>query len=674
MPLAANDSCPVEPAAHVSQPSKSLPYSKLNVGKFTERLPARFRFLLRGILLVAAILAAYQPAWHAGYIWDDDVYVTQDELLTAPDGLWRIWFSLDSPSQYFPLVYTTFRIEYGFWGLNPAGYHWVNILLHSVNALLVWWLLARLKVPGAWLAAAIFALHPVQVESVAWITERKNVLMGCFFFLSLLAWVAFVDEQTKRPWRFYALSLVTYVLALFSKTTACTLPVVLLLILWLEKKPITRARMAQVVPFFVFGLAMGLVTIWWERCHQNTHGALFALGPIERVLVASRALWFYLGKLAWPSNLTFSYPRWVISSLNPLAYTWLAATAGLGVSVYLMRRRLGRGIGVALIFFTATLCPMLGFIMLYTFRYSFVADHYQYIAALGPVALAAAGFAILPLDVWKKSLFLKPAFCGLVLLSLGVLTWRQCGIYTNDETLNRATIMRNPASWMAHNNLGSDLLEQGKPDEAIAHFKIAHTLNPKDPDFVSNIGDALLHKGRIDEAITQYREAIRIGREKASPHYNLGTALLQKGQTEEAIIQFQQALELQPRYADAHNNLGLALVKRNDLDDAIIHFEKAVEIQPGHVNARNNLGSAFYKRGQLAEAIAQYQKALEVRPDYAEAQSNVGHALARKGSIHEAIAHFEKAVEIRPADVKTQTALAAALMQQGHAEEAISHY
>src|SRR6266498_5373450 len=198
----------------------------------------RNRAWILGLVLVLATAVAYQQAWHAGYIWDDDVYVTGNKLLTVPDGLKRIWFSLDSPSQYFPLVYTTFRIERALWGLNPTGYHSINLVLHISNALLVWLVLARLKVPGAWLAGAIFALHSVQVESVAWITERKNVLMGFFFLLTLLAWIAFVGGKTKRRWLFYRLGLILYVLALSAKTTACTLPAALFLILWLHRKPI----------------------------------------------------------------------------------------------------------------------------------------------------------------------------------------------------------------------------------------------------------------------------------------------------------------------------------------------------------------------------------------------------------------------------------------------------
>src|SRR6266852_3576191 len=249
----------------------------------------------------------------------------------------------------------------------------------------------RFGVPGAWLAGAIFALHPVQVESVAWITERKNVLMGFFFLLTLLAWIAFVDERTKRPWRFYGLALILYALALSAKTTACILPASLFLILWSQKKPINKRRLNQVVPFLIMGIGMGLLAVWWERYHQGTRGVLFALGPIERLLIASRAVWFYLSKLIWPSNLTFIYPKWNISPAYPLDYAWLLTGIVLCAVIYFMRRYVGRSVEVAAAFFVATLSPVLGFIMLYTFRYTFVADHYQYLACIGPIALVSAG-------------------------------------------------------------------------------------------------------------------------------------------------------------------------------------------------------------------------------------------------------------------------------------------
>ena len=330
-----------------------------------------------GLLLAAATILAYQKAWHAGFIWDDDLYVTQNKLLTAPDGLSRIWFSLDSPSQYFPLTYTSFRFEYLFWGAYPEAYHWGNILFHTANAFLVWRLLWVLRIPGAWLGAAFFALHPVQVESVAWISERKNVLMGLFFLLALLAWVKFVEASSKERTKYYCLALLFYALALFSKTTACTLPAALLLILWLKKVRIDWRRVVQIGPFVVMGLGMGLVAMWWERFHQGTLDEFYGVGLPERLLVASRAIWFYAWKLLWPANLVFSYPRWTISAGNLLDYVWLLATIVAAVLVYLGRHRLGRAPITAVLFFVATLGPVLGFLVLYTFRYSFVADHYQ---------------------------------------------------------------------------------------------------------------------------------------------------------------------------------------------------------------------------------------------------------------------------------------------------------
>ncbi|HLX68162.1 MAG TPA: glycosyltransferase family 39 protein, partial [Verrucomicrobiae bacterium] len=238
-----------------------------------------------GLLLVAAVIIAYHPAWHGGFIWDDDAYVTGNKLLWSSDGLRRIWFSFDSPSQYFPLTYTVLRLEYSLWGLNPTGYHWVNILLHAANALLLWQLLRKLNVPGAWLAAGIWALHPVQVESVAWVTELKNVLMCFFFLLALLAWVEFVEGEPQRKWLNYTLAIVFYALSLFSKTTACTLPAALLLILWLKNRPLQLRRWVEIVPFVAIGMGMGLLTVWWERFHQGTQGGSFAMTIPDRLLL-----------------------------------------------------------------------------------------------------------------------------------------------------------------------------------------------------------------------------------------------------------------------------------------------------------------------------------------------------------------------------------------------------
>ncbi len=581
----------------------------------------RGRALIFAVVLAAVTILAYRPAWHGDFLWDDDAYIINNELLTAPDGWQRIWFSLDSPSQYFPLTYSIFRIEHALWGLNTTGYHWVNLLLHVANALLVWAVLARLRVPGAWLAAAIFALHPVQVESVAWITERKNVLMAFFFLLTVLAWIAFLDERTKRAWLFYCLALVLYVLALSAKATACTLPAALFLILWLQKKPITVRRLVQIIPFVVLGVAMGLLAVWWEHYHQGTNRAVFPfLSPIERVLVASRAVWFYLSKLIWPSNLTFIYPRWNISPGRLLDYIWLVAGVGVCVAIYFLRRYVGRSVEVASAFFAATLSPVVGLIMLFTFRYTFVADHYQYLACIGPIALATAGIVSLA-DTFQQYRAVIVSVALLVVASLAMLTWRQAGTYNDIETLWRTTLARNPECWMAHTNLGL----------------------------------ALLQKGRIDDAIAHYRSALQMQPDSWDAEYNLGTALLGKAQMDEAILHCERAVAMRPTDPDAQVSLGDALFQKGRIDDAIAHYQKAVMVRPDHFLARYRLGHALLEKGELDSAIQVCRTALMIRPADADCHTTLAIALEEKGEPLEAIQHYEKTLELAPRSIPALT-------------------
>ncbi len=584
----------------------------------------RGRVLIFAVVLTAVTILAYRPAWHGGFLWDDDDYIIKNELLTAPDGWQRIWFSLDSPSQYFPFTYSTFRIEHALWGLNTTGYHWVNLLLHVGSALLVWAVLARLRVPGAWLAAAIFALHPVQVESVAWITERKNVLMGFFFLLTLLAWIVFVDERTRRPWLFYCLALVCYVLALSAKATACTLPAALFLILWLQKKPITMRRVIQILPFVVLGIGMGLLAVWWERYHQGTNRGLFTfLSPIERILVASRAVWFYLSKIFWPSNLTFIYPRWNISPADLRNYIWLLAGIAACVAIYFLRRYFGRSIEVAAAFFLATLSPVLGFIMLFTFRYTFVADHYQYLACIGPIALASAGIVILSDKFTQyRAVIVSAAF--LIVASLGALTWRQAATYTDIETLWRTTLARNPECWMAHTNLGLVLLQKGKIDDGIAHYRSALQMQP-------NSWDA---------------------------EYNLGTALVRKGQVDEAIRHCERAVGMRPTDPDAQVSLGDALLRKGRIDDAIDHYQKAMMARPDHFLSRYGLCQALLEKGELDSAIQVCRSALVLWPSDADCHTTLAIALEENGNPAEATQHYQKALELAPRSIPTLTNLA----------------
>jgi protein O-mannosyl-transferase len=528
--------------------------------------------------LAALTIFVYRPAWHGGFVWDDDRYVIHNHLLIAPDGLRRIWFSLEAPSQYFPLTYTVLRVERSLWDLHPSGYHWVNILLHLANAFLVWGLLARLKIPGAWLASVIFALHPIQVESVAWISELKNVLMGFFFLLTLWTWFEYVDARHQRRRILYVAALAFYLLALSAKATACTLPAALLLILWLKKKPIGRRALLEITPFVVLALGIGLVTVWWEKYHQGTR-MLVSLGPLERLLIASRAVWFYLGKIFWPAKLTFIYPQWQIDPTSPVAYLWLIAAIALVVAIYCARRLFGRSVEVAALFFVTTLGPLLGFVMLYTFRYTFVADHYQYLASIGPIALASAGLVTLSRSNKALQRLLGAASFA-ILICLGLLTWRQSATYHDAERLWRKTIAQNPGCWMAYNNLG------------VLEFQ----------------------KDKIDDAIDNYERSLRLHSDYPEARYNLGSALLQKGKIEEAIKQCEKALELQPNDPDAHVVLGNAFMAKQDIDRAIGQYEQALTLRPEDSNAHYNLGIALQGKGETERAAREYEKAREFEP------------------------------------------------------------
>ena len=621
------------------------------------------------LLLVVLVAMAYQPVWHAGFIWDDDAYVTENPMLTEPGGLRQIWFSAHRQSQYFPLVYTTFRLEHALWGLNPQGYHAVNVLFHAINALLLWRLLRRLAVPGAWLAAAIFALHPVQVESVAWVTELKNVQSTLFYLLALLAWVSFAGKPGASRWGFYWLALLFQALALFSKTTACTLPAALLLVLWWRGEDIRWRRILQVLPFLIMGLGMGLVSVWWEKHlgNYNVADAGLHLGMVQKVLIASRAVWFYAAKVFWPTNLTFSYPRWEINPGAPLQYLGLAGCVLFAMLLWRRRRTLDRGVTAGVIFFIAALSPLLGFIPLYTFRFSFVADHYQYLACAGLIVPSAA-FIANP----KTSERLGRMFClclsGCLLLVLGVLTWRQSQIYTNQEILWRDTLAKNPACWMAEYNLGETLLHQGSMDEAVAHFRTAVKIKPDYAEAHNNLGSALRQRGELDEAVGHLQTALQIRPDYAGAHYNLGITLLQKGDLDGAIAHLQRALEINSDFAPAHLYIGNALLKERKVKEAITNYEMAVQLKPDYAEAQNNLAWVLATGSQPSlrngsEAVELAQRANElVGGGNPVVLRTLAAAYAESGRFPEAVATAQSALQL--AEARSNTPLTEALRAQ----------
>jgi len=402
----------------------------------------------------------------------------------------------------------------------------------------------------------------------------------------------------------------------------------LFLILWLQKKRISWERIFQIIPFLILGVASGLSAIWWERYHQGTSRAIFTfLSPTERLLVASRAIWFYLSKLAWPSNLTFIYPRWDIAPTHLLNYAWLLTGVLVCGAIYFLRRYVGRCVEVAAAFFIATLSPVLGFIMLYTFRYTFVADHYQYLACIGPIALASASLVNLA-DVSKNSRTLIYIVALCVVALLATLTWRQAAMYGNIETLWRTTLSRNPSCWMAHNNLGIVLFEKGQLDDAVAHYRTTLQMQPNFWDADYNLGTALLGKGQVDEAIFYCDKAVRMQPNDPDAQVALANALLQKRQIDDAIVHYQKAVAIRPDYFLARYGLGHALLERGKLDAAIEHSRAALLIQPNNADCHTILAVALDEEGQSVEAVKHYEKALQISPQSVSALNNLAWLLA----------------------------------------------
>lgn len=574
-------------------------------------------------ILGLLLLIVYAPALRGGFIWDDDVYVWNNPLLTAPDGLRRIWFSLDSPSQYFPLTYTSFLFEHSLWGFDTLGYHLVNLALHFANAALVWWILEALQIPGAMLAAAIFALHPVQVESVAWITERKNVLSVFFSLLTVRAWIKTFDAPARDAQKLFIWALMFFALALSAKTTACTLPAALVVACWLRGQKIDVRRVLQIAAFLFLGLAMGLLTVWWERHHQGAVGAEFHLASRETVILAGRALWFYTSKFFWPVNLMFSYPRWAIDSAGFLPWLWPASWVAAAGAAYWNWRRGRKAPACVLVFFAATLSPLLGFIPLYTFRYTYVADHYQYLALL---AWAAVVGAVVARYARGNTRPVTLAICAV----LGLMTWHRANAFADSEALWNDVLAKNPDSWLAHDNLACALSDEGRYAEAKVLFDEALELAPQESRIHLNLGNLYARTSRYNEAVAQYEESLRLDPARDLAKRGLARALSTLGRQASAAARYADAIDYDRRSltydeesAATHNNLGNALLHNKNLSEAVAEYERALALKPNFNEARFNLALAYENLGRKADAIRELQTIKAENPEFSAATARL---------------------------------------------------
>ena len=646
--------------------------------------PPAFRPAAHVALLALATLLAYLPTLRAGWVWDDDAYVTNNPTLLDAAGLAKMWTDVHALPQWYPLVHTTFWLERRVYGLNPAGYHLDNVLLHAASAVLLLALLRRLKVPGAPLAAALFALHPVQVESVAWVTERKNVLSGLFYFASFLAYLKFSpplaasqsegDAKTRR--RAYALALLLFLCALLSKTVTASLPAAVLVVLWWKRGRLNLKRdVAPLIPVFLIGLSLAALTGYLERTHVGAVGPEWryaATPPGElaaRTLIAGRAVWFYAAKLVWPWPLMFIYPRWHIDLTAWWQWLFPASLLAVLAALVLLRNKIGRGPAAGALLFVGTLAPALGFANVYPHRYSFVADHFQYLACIGVLVLIAAGLTALARRL-KPSAFGASCAPFLVLIPLVVMTFARCFAYRDALTLWQDTLAKNPTSWVALTNVGNALTAAGRVDAALPYYARALEVSPDVADVQWNAGVADMRAAtamppsatraaHVDSAQTHFERAIELWPQFGAPYESLATVLIdERKDPAAATAVLERALAYFPTQPRVYVLLGQAAEAAGDLPAAEKRYEKATAVGPEDFGAQFALGTVRLRLNRAAAALAPLTAATSIDPSIPAAWANLGAAYESLGQRLEAAGAYANALRVDPTFSPAQAGLA----------------
>jgi len=655
-------------------------FQLLGVQSKTDRNLPRWTDFFYGVFLLFCVGFAYLPALHGGMLWDDAAHVISSDL-SSLTGLRRVWTELGATQQYYPTLYTMFWIEHRLWGDAVIGYHAVNFVLHACSALLLGAVLTELRVKGAAFAALLFALHPVCVESVAWISEQKNTLSLVFYLAAALVYLKFEHTRSRRH---YLSSLGLFLLAISTKSVTATLPAALLVVIWWRRGSLRWARdWRPLLPWILVGMGAGFFTAWVERTIIGAAGAAYDLTIWMRFLLAGRAASFYLGKLIWPVDLIFIYPRWTIDPAQ--LWQWVFPLAwGLALIVLYRLRPRARGLFAGLFLYGGTLLPALGFFNVYPFVYSYVADHFQYHASLAFLALVAALWARWDERegahprLWRR--FTPKLVAVATLLILSVQTYRQSRQYVDVETLYRTTIERNPDCVLAHNNLGMIYALRGDSAAAITHFKRALEANPNFAEAEDNLGGELAKlPGREREAVEHFEAALRIHPDFPMALLNLANQLaLIPDRRAESERHFLRVLALEPKYAKAYNDFAIWLGSMTGRhSEALNRYEAALQLNPDYALARANYAFELSREPlRRSEALAQYTAALLTDPALVEAHNNLANLLApMPGRQLEAISHYESALRLNPRYAEAHNNLANQLITiPARAAEALSHY
>ena len=595
-------------------------------------------------------MLAYAPALHGALVWDDAGHVTKPDLQSL-HGLWRIWFDLGATQQYYPLLHSAFWFEHRLWGDSVLGYHLVNVCLHALTGGLVVLLLRQLSIPGAWLAGILFTLHPMQVEAVAWISEQKSTLSALFYLAAALSYLKWDRERRLST---YVLATLLFVLAVLAKSVTATLPAVLAIVIWWQRGRLSWSRDGiPLLPWYAIGVPAGLFTAWVEKTFIGATGSEFALTFTQRLLLAGRVIWFYAWKFLWPANLAFSYSRWNIDPAVWWQYLYPAGVLAVAALLVVVARR-NRGPLAAFLIFLVTLFPVLGFLNVLPFRYSWVADHFQYLACLAIIVPLSASLTWAA-DRFSLSNAARMVSVALLAAALGVASARQSGMYVDSETLYRETLARNPDSFLARNNLASILIQSpGGIPEAVTHLEAAIRMEPSYAEAHYNLGNALEKTqppAPVSKIIEQYQAALQLDPTYPEAHTSLGNIYSRiPERLPDAIGEYQLAIQASPGDAQAHANLGKALTRTpGRLLDGIAEFQTAVRLGPDVAELHYNLGTALARVPRLPDAISELQAAVRLRPDLAEAHFNLATILAQMPDrLNDAIAEFEATLQIRP--------------------------
>lgn len=608
------------------------------------------KLLLQSVTIIFLALFTYHNAiLNGNFIWDDDDYITENPVLRSVKGLYDIWLSPFSLPQYYPAVHTSFWIEYRLWGLNPGRFILTNILLHSLSAFILWRILSLLEIKSAWFAAIIFTIHPVCVESVAWITERKNTL-GTFFYL-LSAYYYIKYDFKIRPGKYYFLfSFLFYLMALFSKTVMGTLPAALLLIKWWKAQKIKLYDFIKLLPFFIIGIGAGIVTIYIEKYHVGASGPDWDLSFLQRFIIAGKALWFYIAKLLFPINLCFIYPRW---NINPekdyFLYIYPLSILSILFLTFILQKKISKAPFTAIAYFTGTVFPALGFFDVYPMRYTFVADHYVYPACIGIIVLFSSlisEFCFRIKNILKEESVVT-FIQSMIITVLFFLSYKRTEVYTDIKILWEDTINKNLTCWMAYNNLGLYFSSKQKYQEALKYLLISISLRPSSQIY-SNIASIYSKIGEHNKAIEYCKLAIDLDPDSEQAYYNMAISLNELNKKEDALKMYYKTITIKPNFPQAHNNLASLLREKGFYDLALKHYKIAVELYPEYSAAYCNLSSLLAEKGKLSMATDYALKALKLEPSNPVFLNNYSYILLLSSNFREAEQYAQLAIKLNP--------------------------